>query len=175
MRVLDRCPEVHRPQPFRLQRGRYPEAARSVGRPGALADGITGVVASEGFELSRRCAARAHELHFVEDPLGVLVEQRKFHRPDRAGGGVAPHEGAAEQHVLGTNDDRRVLGSFQPVCGLHAAHEDMNIPGTRKPSFSHVTLVQPAEPLSDRIRGLFDQRPHGQTPDEPARHRLRIA
>ena len=66
-------------------------------------------------------AARAHELHFVEHPLRVLVEEGELHRPECARRGVAAHQCTTEQHVLGADEHRRTLRVVEPAAGVRAA------------------------------------------------------
>ena len=55
-----------------------------------------------------------HQLHLVKHPLRILVEDGEFHRPQGAGRGIASHQSAAQQHVLGAHDDGRPLGGLEP-------------------------------------------------------------
>ena len=166
-RIAGRCGKVDRPEPAWLQCCGNPEAARGTTLRPALVHGSFGFASAKGFELGRGCAARAHELHYVEHPLRVFVEQRKLHRPDRTRGRVTAHEGTAEKHALGTDDDRGAFGVLEPTRGFDAAHEDMDVLGPGEHPLGHARSLQPAEPLPDRLRRLFDERLHRQTPDKP--------
>ena len=126
------------------------------------------VSSAKSFELGRHRAACAHELHLVEHPLRVLVQEGELHRPDCPGRRVATHQGTAKQHVLGADEHRRALRRLQPVAIVHAAHEHVHVLGPRESARAVHFGGQLGEPVLDRVRGLLDERPHGQAPDQTA-------
>ncbi len=130
--------------------------------------GPVGIRLAKRFELRGRRAAGAHELHLVEHPLRVLVQEGELHRPDRAGRGVAAHQRAAQQHVLGAHEHRRALRRLQPAAAVHAAHQHVHVLRPREPALVVHFGRELAEPLLDPLRGLLDERPHRQAPDQSA-------
>ena len=164
-------------EPPRIECRGDPQTAGRAGRTCRRAAGSgcpRRFAASERFELRGGRATRAHELHLVEHPLRIFVEQRELHRPQRAGRGVAAHQRAAQQHVLGAHEHRRALRRRQPAAGVDASHEHAHVLRSGKEVRALRFGREPAEPLRNPPRRLFDQRPHRQAPDEPAGRGVRI-
>ena len=156
-------------EPLGLERRRDPEAAGRPSRRAVFPQRPIRVRLTKRLELRGGRPARAHELHFVEHPLGVLVQKSELHRPDCTGRGIAAHQRAAQQHVLGAHEHGRAFRRLQPAVGVHPAHEHVHVleasgGGLGRP-------LQPracqTSPLTD-VRGLLDERPHGQAPDQTA-------
>ena len=112
---------------------------------------------------------RAHELHFVEHPLRVLVQEGELHRPERARRGVAAHQCTAQQHVLRADEHGWTLRVVEPAASVLAAHEDVHVFRPRELVLAVRFGRQLAEPVTRRFRGLLDERPHRQAPDQPPR------
>ena len=158
---------IHGGQPARIESGRDPEAAGRSARRVVVPPGAIRFRLPERFELGGCRAARAHELHFVEHPRRVLVQEGELRRPERARRGVAAHQCTAQQHVLGTDEHRRTLRVVEPAVGVLAAHEHVHVLGPGEAVVAVRFRREAAEPLPDGIGGLLDQRPHGQAPDQP--------
>ena len=155
-------------QPPRIEGRRDPEAARRPSRRAVFPPRSIRVGLPKRFELCGCRAARAHQLHLVEHPLGVLVQEGELHRPDRPGRGVAAHQSTAQQHVLRAHEHRRALRRLEPAVGVHPAHEHVHIVRPREQPRPVGFGRQPAEPLLDHLGRLLDERPHGQAPDQSA-------
>jgi hypothetical protein len=87
-------------------------------------------------KLGRRCKPCAHELHFIEHPKRVVVEEREFRGPARPPGGVASHQGPRNKHILRADQDCRLLRRLIPTRparpNLDAAHQEVEVCGTRE-------------------------------------------
>ena len=162
-------------EPLRIESSRDPETAGGTSRGTARAPGSIRVRLAERFELCGSRPPCAHELHFVEHPLRVLMKQGKLHWPDGARRSVAAHERPAQQHVLGADEHGRALRRLQPTRSFHAAHQHVDVFRLGKPVFNVDFCRELAEPVPYRLGGLLDQRPHGKAPDEPARRSLRVS
>ena len=79
--------------------------------------------ATEAVELSTGFNTHPHQLRFIHHPETVVVQQTEVHGPAVAGHAVAAIEGAAEEHVLGADEDGVFFGVDVPVTGVLAAHE----------------------------------------------------
>ena len=157
---------VHRAQPLRVQRRRDPEAGSADLGPEAP---------PESFELRGGRQPRAHELHLVEHPLGVVVQQCEVHRPTEAAHRVAAHQRAADQHVLSPDEDGGALRVLIPWWLVLSAHEQVDVglrvweaslPGCGEGS-------EPAQPGGRVVGRLIGERAHREAVHQAARYGLR--
>ena len=155
-------------EPLRIEGGRDPETAGRTSGRAVFVPGSIRVRLAKCFELCGCRAARAHELHLVEHPLRVFVQEGELHWPVCPGRGVAAHQRPAQEHVLGAHEHGRALRRFQPAVGLHATHEHVHIFRPREAALVVHFGRQLAEPLLGLLFRLLDERPHRQTPDQPA-------
>ena len=157
---------IHGPEPVRIQRRGDPEAPRGTAaavRAGTLPPPKT-------FQLRGGCTSGPHELHFVEYPLRVLVQERELDRPDRARRGVAAHQGSAKEHVLRANEHGRTFRRVQPPARLDSAHQQVHLVGPgESPLRIHSGLLEAFQPTANGTGSLFRQHPHRETPDQAAR------
>lgn len=139
-------------QPIWLKCGAHPpRKARAEGS--VISFGILG---SECGQLGARGQACIHELHFVEDPEGILVEEAEIEGPACASDGVSAIESAGQEHVLCADEDGGFFRVELPANVLRAAHEDVGVDGGG----------DVLAPGIDDAGGLFDEDAHGQTQDE---------
>ena len=146
--------KVHTGQPARMQGGAAPQGTAGQGDAEAL---------PEGLQLGGGGQARTHELHLVEDPEGIVVQQGEIQRPAEAAHGVAAVEGAGQKLVLGADEDGVVFGAQVPVPRHVSAHEHMHCGRTGE----QARTGQSGGPLPCQPHGLLHQHAHGQAPDQP--------
>ena len=144
---------VNRAQPLRVQRRRYPQAGSADLRP---------ELAPQPFKLRGGGEPRAHQLHFVEHPLGVVVQQGEVDRPSEPAHGIPAHERAADEHVLSPDDDCGSLRLLVPARLVLAAHEQVYV-ALRVRQWSvrvRRQVTEAAQPLSRVAVRLVSKRAH---------------
>ena len=125
---------------------------------------------AESCELCRRRKSCTHELDFVENPKGVIIQQTEVHRPARTIHAIAAIERAGEQHVLRADEDGFTLRVDVPFARVFAAHEDDR--AVRVEPFERgvvgVFSDKMSEPLLYFLVRLLHECPHRQAIDEAA-------
>ena len=143
---------VYRLQPSGLDRRRHPQTMNRT---------ETAQFASQPGQLGRRRQTVCHQLHFVHHPEAIVVQKPVLHRPHERRASITPVEGTRQQHILGADNDLRAFGVKMPLFTRLAPHEHDDIDVVRP--------LQLRKPISDPRLGLFDQRSHRKTVDQPAR------
>lgn len=151
--------QIHRIQPVGIQGRRQPNAGRGHRRPESFG-------ATESLQLSAGRQGRTHELRFVVNPQGIVVQERKVDRPLVAAHAVTSHERPREQHVLSPDEDRLPLRVDIPVVCRLPTHEYMN---GRPVPIQESGGGQVGDPPSRVLDCLLHEHAHGQAIHQPPR------
>ncbi len=146
--------KIHAGQPPRMQRCAAPQGAAGHG---------AGETPPKGLQLSGGRQARAHKLHFVKNPEGIIVQQGKVQRPAKTAHGIAPIERAGKELILRADQHGLVFGARIPVLRHIAAHKHMH----RRRAGQQSRRSKAFSPLPGKPGGLLRQHAHGQAPDQP--------